>query len=456
MKHTRIILIHLFLLTSQVLFAQTDVIDKVIAVVGDEVILQSSVEMQYYQLISQGQSVDEDFKCSILKESLREKILIHQARIDSIEINEDEINDELDRRIRYFTQMFGSQEKLEDYYEKSIVQIKDEFREEIRNQLLSNKVKGGITSSVNVTPKEVANYFKHMPKDSIPYYNAQIEIGQIVIHPKVSPIQDSLALKKITDLRTRISKGEKFSTMALLYSQDPGSAQKGGELGFMPRGSLVPEFEEVAYQLAPGEVSEVVKSDFGYHIIEMIKRRGESINVSHILIKPTITGEDMRAAEKKLDSVRSLIIADNITFENAVKNFTEDEQTKGSGGMFLNQATASTSFDMDELDPNVYFNIEKLNAGDYSKVALFTTPRGEQAYRFLFLKSETEPHKASLQTDYESIKQLAIRERREEKIEEWFLARINKNYVFIHEDFLNCTVLEKWINHNKLESKEEN
>lgn len=454
MKYSKHILLTIFCAAFSFGVHAQNMIDKVIAVVGDEVILSSNVDMLYYQYVSQGQPVTDDFKCTILKNLLEEKLLLHQAKVDSVDINEDEIGDELDRRIRYFMQMFGSQEKLEDYYEKSIIQIKDEFREDIKNQLLTNKVKGSITQHVNVTPREVNAYFESIPKDSLPYYNAQVEVGQVVIQPEISDMQDSIARKKILDLKARADKGENFSTLALLYSQDPGSAAKGGELGFMQRGSLVPEFEEVAYQLKKDEVSDIVKSEFGYHIIQMIQRRGESVNVRHILIKPKVTAIELNAAEKKLDSIRSLVIANTMTFEKAVGLYSDDELTKASGGMFMNQASANNSFDMDELEPTVYFNIEKLKPGEYSKVMLFTTPRGSQAYRFLFLKSETEPHQASLKTDYEKIKQLAINERKEQKINDWYLARIKKNYVNIHEDFLNCSVLEDWVEIKELKAKE--
>lgn len=444
MKYSRLYITLAITCLSFISFSQGGVIDKVVGIVGDEMILNSSIEMQYHQYVAQGMKPQEDFRCTLLKSALEEKLLIHQAKIDSIEVSEDEVEGELDRRIRYFTSMFGSQEQLEEYYKKSIIQIKDEFREDIKNQLMSNRVRGNITRNVAVTPSAVKEYFEALPEDSIPHYNAQVEIGQITIKPKITVEQDSAAYKKLAELKKRIDKGEKFETLALLYSQDPGSAAKGGELGFMARGTLVPEFEEVAYQLKPDEVSDIVKSDFGYHIIQLIKRRGESVNARHILIKTKFSGVELRAAEKKADSIRSQIIANQITFEKAVARYSDDEVTNGSGGLFMNQETASTFFDMDDVDPQVYFQIEKLKPGEFSKVSLFADQRGEQAYRFIYLKSATTPHKASLETDYEKIKQMAIAEKERAQVHKWYLARIKKNYVFIHDDFLNCSVLEEW------------
>lgn len=434
------------ILISFPLFAQDNeskLLDKVIAVVGDKIILYSDVEIQYQQYLTQGNTEEEEIKCKILEQLLLQKLLLEQALEDSIEVSEDEIEGEIDRRIRYFTSLIGSEDKLEEYYGKTLIEIKDEFREDIREQLLSNRMKSSITASVKITPTEVKKFFNDIPTDSLPYFNAEMEVGQIVIYPKVSKEQKQLAKEKILSIRERIENGEKFSTMAVIYSEDPGSASNGGDLGFVKRGELVSEFEAAAFSLKEKEISKVVETQYGYHIIQLIERRGEKVNVRHILIKPQITRFEIQEAEKKLDSVRNMLINREVSFAEAVNKFSDDEITKTSGGVLTNNQTGTTFFETEQMEPTVYFSVDKLSVGEYSKPLLFTTQEGKQAYRILYLKSETAPHQASLKTDYNKIQAAALAKKQEKAINEWIVEKKNKTYIFIDAEGTPCHSLSQ-------------
>ena len=417
--------------------------DGIIAIVGDNIILKSEIEIQYQQYLTQGIKTP-NIKCQILEQLLTQHMLQTQALVDSILISDEQVEGEMNRRLRYFINLIGSEEKLTEYYNKSLVEIKDEFREDVRKQLLADNMKSNITKDIKITPSEVKVFFNKIPEDSLPYYNTEVEVGEIVIYPKISKEQEELALFKIKEIRERLINGENFATLAILYSEDPGSASKGGELGFMDRGSLVPEFEAVAYKLKEGEISEPVKTKFGLHIIKLISRQGERINVRHILIKAKNTSYDLTKAKNKLDSVRRLLLNGKITFEEAVKKFSEEENTKHSGGLIINNKTSSTYFETSELDPAIYFDIAKLNPGEYTLSLVYNSQQGKQGYRILFLKSETEPHIASLKTDYSKIQAVALSKKKETALKNWLERKVKKTYIYIGDEY-NCSLLDMWI-----------
>ncbi len=424
--------------------SDTLVVDKVIGVVGDNIILLSDIELQYEQLAAENPEVPTEFKCEILNQMLTQKLFLQQAKLDSIVISEDEIESELNRRIRYFTAMIGSVEKLEDYYGKSILAIKDEFRKDIADQLLAQRMQGNIFGSIKVTPSEVKKFFNSIPKDSIPYYNAEVEIGQIVKKPEVAIEQRQLAIEKVEGILARARKGENFATLATIYSEDPGSANKGGELGFVGRGELVTEFEGAAFRLKPDEISDIVKTKFGYHIIKMLEQKGERIRVSHILIKPKTSTYDLQDAITFLDSVRTLITDSAMTFEKAVDKFSEDEESKSQGGLLVNQQTGNASFEISQLDKNVYFAIDKLKVGEISKPQIFVTAEGEQAVRILMLRSESAAHTANLQDDYYKIKAIALQRKQEAELTKWTERKIEYTYVNLNSGYKECPNLKHW------------
>lgn len=422
-------------------------VDKVEGIVGDKIILLSDIQTQYQQIYQQNKGVVPDqLPCSILNDIMTQKLLIIQAGIDSIVIGEDDVNTELDKRIRYFTNLIGSVEKLEAYYGKSILQIKDEFRDEIRSQLLAQKEQSSLIKEAKVTPAEVQQFFNKIPADSLPFFNAQVEVGQIVIYPKVGKELKELAYQTIADLRERVIKGESFSKLASVYSEDPGSRDNGGELGFVSRTDLDPAFAAAAFALkSAGDMSEVIESKFGYHIIQLIERRGERINVRHILIKPKTSSKDLERAKAICDSVRQLVVKDSITFGQAAAKFSEDENTKNNSGMIISTQSGTTMFEMGDLDKNIYLVIDSMKVGEVSPPELYTDPEGRQGYRLFYLKTQTKPHRANLTDDYDRIQQMTLVRKQGRILDEWIKSKVLGTYIYIDPDYKACSIMSHWI-----------
>jgi peptidyl-prolyl cis-trans isomerase SurA len=447
----RNILLIAFFLIVNCLYTQAQdypkLIDKVEAIVGDKMVLLSDVQTQYQQIYQQNKGkVPDNLACSILNDIMTQKLLIIQAGIDSIDISEDDVNTELDKRIRYFTNLIGSTDKLEAYYGKSILQIKDEFRDEIRNQLLAQKEQTSIIKDIKVTPAEVQQFFNKIPSDSLPFFNASVQVGQIVIYPKVGKELKELAYQTIADLRTRIINGESFSKLASVYSEDPGSRDNGGELGFQNRTDLDPTFAAAAFALKnPGDISDVIESKFGYHIIQLIERRGERINVRHILIKPKTSSFDLDRAKIICDSVRHLIMSDSITFGQAAAKFSEDDNTKNNSGMLVNGQSGTTTFEMSDMDKDIYFVIDSMKVGEISPPELYTDPAGKQGYRLLYLKTQTKPHKANLNDDYDKIEQMALSQEQGKFLDDWIKSKVQGTYIYIATDYKDCFLMKHWL-----------
>jgi len=423
----------------------TIIIDEVVAVVGKNYILQSEIENQYLQMRMQGniKGTATTVKCQILENLLFEKLLLHQAAIDSIEVTPDQVSSELDRRMRYFITQFGTQEKLEDYYGKSILEFKDELRDVIADQLLVNKVQETITTNTQVSPSEVRKFFKTIPKDSIPLISSVIEVAQIVKKPPISFKEKFEVKERLNKLRDRVIKGESFEALAVLYSEDPGSAKDGGDIGLHGRGELYPEFESVAFKLKPGEVSELVETEAGFHVIQGIERRGEYMRVRHILIRPKVSPVELAKARSFLDSIGNLIRNDSVTFADAVIKFSTDP-SKNNGGLLINQMSGSGEWPVDQLDPKVFFVIDKLDEGEISTPVLMQDEKGEEAYRLLYLIKRTQPHRANFQDDYNQIQEWALQQKRQEAMFEWISKNSRKTYIKINEKYTNCDFEQKW------------
>lgn len=425
--------------------AQDKVIDEVIAVVGSHPILYSDVEAQYMQMRTQMSVPDaESARCQIFEQMLYQKLLLYQAEIDSVVVDDEQVNGTLDQKLRYYIQQFGSQEKLEAFYDKTILEIKEEFREPIREQLLAEQVQGKVTENIKITPTEVKRFFEKIPADSIPVIPMKYEIAQIVKEPDVNADELNASREKITALRERILKGEKFNTLAVLYSEDPGSAAKGGELGLFGRGDMAPEFESAAFGLKnKGDVSEVIKTKFGFHVIQLIERRGEFINARHILIIPKVSPLDLLKAKTDLDSIAGLIAKDSITFEKAALKFSDDPG-KVNGGMIINPSSSNSVFPADQLDPKVFFVIDKMNVGEVSTAVPYTTEDGTSAYRILKLISRTEPHKANLKDDYNQLQEWALNEKKGNAVSKWIKDKSKSAYLRIDERYKNCKFQYDW------------
>ncbi len=427
-------------------FSQGKVIDQVVAVVAGYAILQSDIENQYLQYKAQGQiSGGEEIKCKILENLLFQKLLLNQAEIDSVEVTDEQVENELNRKLRYYITQFGSEEKFVEFYKKPIVEFKEEFRDVIRDQKKIEQVQYTITKDVKVTPSEVKSFFNSMPTDSIPLINAEVEIGVIVKNPPVSLEEKVRVREKLQSMRDRILKGEDFATLAIMYSEDPGSARKGGELGFVGRGELYPEFEAVAFNLKKGEVSDILETKAGFHIIQLIERKGEYINVRHILLIPKVSSEDLVKAKQILDKAYNLIQKDSLSFEKAAQEYSDDP-SKVNGGLMVNPNTGTTRYEMDEVEPAVSFAIDKMNVGDVSQPLLMKTDDGKQAYRLVYLKSRTAPHKATLKEDYDRIHQWALEEKNMKTIDKWISGKVDKTYINIIDSFQQCPFNHHWMN----------
>jgi peptidyl-prolyl cis-trans isomerase SurA len=424
---------------------QAQVIDKIVAVVGKNIILQSDIEEQYLQYRLQGgiKGSASSIRCEILEDMLFRKLMLNQAELDSITVTDEQVESEMDYRIRYYVSQLGSEEKLEEYYNKSMSEIKDELRTIIKDQKMIEEVQRGIVSGVNATPSDVREFYRSIPKDSIPMVSAQYEIAQLVKKPPIT-LDEKLAVKdELYELRARILKGERFSTIARIYSEDPGSAKKGGELGFQGRGGFVPEFEAAAFSLKEGEISEVIETEYGFHIIQLIERRGDYVNVRHVLRTLKVSPEALQTAYDELDSIANLIRMDSITFDEAVRQFS-DEDDKVNGGYLVNENTGSTFFAAEDLDQQVSVVVNKLKVGEVSDPVPMKTKNGKDAYRLLIIKKKTTAHKANLNDDYALIQQWTLQKKRQEAINKWIDDKSTKAYVNISEEYRDCDFQFDW------------
>ena len=421
------------------------IIDEVVAVVGKNIILASDIENQYFQYRLQsgvmgGQS---SVRCQMLENMLFQKLLLDQAEIDSVEVTDLQIQQTMDQRLRYFIAQLGSRERFEEYYGKSIAEFEEEFRDEVKNQLLVESVRNDIVAKVAVTPSDVKNFFRNIPADSIPLVNSEVVIGEIVRTPPVSLEQKLLIKERLRDLRARVLAGENFSTLAIMYSEDPGSSKKGGELGFYGRGELYKEFEAVAFKLDKGEVSEIVETSAGFHIIQLIERKGEYVNVRHILLRTKVAPEDLAVAKAYLDTVANQVRSDSISFDEAVLKYS-DADNKNSGGLLINPMTGTTRFEVSDLDPQVSFVVDKLQEGEISNPVLMQIEDGREAYRLLYLKKRTLPHRANLNEDYNRIQEWALIEKQTGAFREWVNKKAGKTYVRLNQKYRDCEFEYDW------------
>lgn len=427
--------------------AKAQVIDQVVAVVGKNIILQSDIESQYIQYrLQRGISGSaSSIRCKILEDLLFQKLMLNQAELDSVTVTPEQVAQEMERRLRYFTAELGSQEKLEQYYNKSVAEIKEELTKLVEDQMLVEQVQTGIMSKITVTPSEIKLFFRSLPKDSIPMITTEFEIAQIVKMPPISIDEKISTKERLHGFRQRILAGERFSTLAVLYSEDPGSAKKGGELGFYGRGELYPEFEAVAFKLKDGEVSEIVESEAGFHIIQMIERRGDYVNVRHILLTPKVSPDALMQARSELDSIARLIRNGEIKFDEAVEKFSE-QPDKLAGGLLINPYTGSTRFEASQVDQQVSFVVDKMAVNEISDPVPMKTDDGKDAFRLLMVKSKTEPHQANLTDDYNRIQGWALEEKKQKAVEEWIKSKSKNAYVTIVDEYAGCSFNFNWKN----------
>ncbi len=432
------------LLMGNVVHAQ-QLIDKVVAIVGSKIILHSDIEKQYVQYVAQGGTETANVRCTILDQLLLQKLMINQADIDSVTVPEAQVESELDRRMRFYVKQIGSEEKLEAYFHTTIRQLKSEFRDVIREQLLVQTMQSKIVKEISASPNDVRTYFDGIPSDSLPYIDAEMEIAQIVRKPTVTNAEKLAVKNQLEEFRKKILSGEgDFAVYAALYSKDPGSAKKGGELGFFERGSMVPEFEAAAFTLKPGDISPVIETKFGFHILQLIERRGDQINIRHILLQPTTDDAALAACVKQLDSLRNQIVAGTISFDEAAQKFSDDEETKNNGGLMINPETNTTRLSPDKIDRLLFFQVDSMTIGKVSQPLLMNTTDGKTAYRLILLKSRTQPHKANLKDDYTKIQEVATSEKQNKALSDWVTKKIKTTYIEFNDSEINCAQLDHW------------
>jgi peptidyl-prolyl cis-trans isomerase SurA len=419
------------------LLCQEKIIDQIIAVIGDKKVLLSDIEKQYQQLVAQGIKETEDLRCQIFEELLSQKLLLNQAEVDSIEVTDVETELQLDQRLKFFINQVGSEENLIGYFNKSILEIKEDLRDAIREQILIERMRSEIIGSISVTPSEVKSFYKNLPEDSIPYVNSELEIDQIVIYPSTSEEAIYEVRERLLDIRQRIIDGERFATLAVLYSEGP-SAPKGGDIGWSNKADLDPEYAKAAFALKKGAVSKIVKSSFGYHLIELIDRTEDRVHTRHILIKPQISLTAREQAMNKLDSIIRLIRLDSLTFKDAALRFSEDEDTRMNGGQVINEITGNTKFALDHFSTRDYLVIKELDVGEISDPYESEDKHGKTMFKAIILRSRTNPHVANLKEDYDMLKQMTMYNKQNEIIDSWVKEKIESTYVRLDNNYRNC------------------
>jgi peptidyl-prolyl cis-trans isomerase SurA len=419
------------------------VVDEIIAKVDNHIVLKSDLDKYYQDYLTNGGSPSQQTKCELLAVLIRNKLMMAKAEIDSVLVLDIEVDQNTQRRMDMILAQSGrTPDELETIYGKPLEQIKLELRDQVREQLIVNKMEGTITEGIAVTPAEVKRFFNKFPKDSLPYFSASVEVAQIVRVAKVSAKQKEITRNQLLDLRSRIMAGEDFTTLAKKYSDDPGVVSNGGDYGWTGRGKMVPEFEAMGFKLKPGEISMPFESDFGFHILQLVERRGNEYHPRHILISPKPSEQDLADAKRYLDSLRTRIINDSITFEKAAKEYSDDVETKGSGGYFTDQEN-NKKIAVEDLDPVVFFKVDSMKVGDISRPMVYRTNDNKDAVRIVYYKSRIAPHVASVEEDYNRIQAAALNEKRNKILEKWFTKAQKDVFINIDSAYDFCGILSQ-------------
>ena len=432
-------------------FAQS-VIDEVVWVVGDEAILRSEVEEERIRAQYEGQPIPGDPYCVIPEQLAIQKLFLHQAELDSVVANESSVSHQVDMRMNYYISQIGSKEKMEEYFRKSSSEIREEMMTTVRNQMIIQQMQQKLTSSIKPTPAEIRRFYNALPLDSIPMMPAQVEVQILSFEPPV-PVEETERVKqRLREFTERIQNGTAdFSMLARLYSEDTESAKRGGELGFVGKGQLVPEFAEVAFNLNdPKRVSRIVQTEYGYHIIQLIEKKGDRINCRHILMRPRISATDKVNAIEKLDSIRQLIVADSMVFEQAVIRFSEDKNTVMNAGLMINPNTGSSRFEYQDLAPEIAKQIYNLNEGDVSQpFVMMDQTKNREVCAIVRVKKKTDIHRANLTDDFQAIKSMLEQQKGAELLHDWILQKQKTTYVQIAPGWQECEFqYPGWIHSN--------
>ena len=427
---------------------QPKTVDGVVAVVGGDIILKSDIDEQYD--VFNRQNFGENISyCGVFEELLFQKLLIHHAEIDSVTVGEDEVESNMDRRIEQLIQQMGDQKKLEEFYGKSVVEIKEEMRILIREQLTAQRMQMTVVEGIEVTPSEVREFYERLPEDSIPLINAEVELRQIVKYPEISKEAQQEVIDKLIGLKDRIENGTSFSSMAILYSEDPGSNKTGGEYKAIQRGVFVKEFEAIAFNLKKGQISDPFKTEFGYHIVQLLEKRGEELDLRHILIKPKLTQDNLQEAKAYLDSILVGISSGDMTFDEAAMKYSEDEQTKFNGGQMSNFESGNNKFQVSQLDRGLFAVINEMSEDEISAPNFYQSQDQREAFRIVRVDAKYAPHKANLDLDFTRIKGFALQEKQGRLVQEWKDEKLLETFVKVNSGYYPCDdQLKGWNSNN--------
>jgi peptidyl-prolyl cis-trans isomerase SurA len=436
------------LLYSLLVWGKNPVIDQVVWVVGDEPILQSDIETEITRRKYEKQTIEGNPYCVIPEQIAIQKLLIAQAKLDSITVSDAAVSQQVDARIRYFVSQIGSKEKVEEYFKKSMADIREAMTTTVHDQLLAQEMQRSIFSNVRITPADVKRFYSTFPKDSIPTVPEQVEVQIISISPQITLAEEERIKSQLRDFREKIESGEyQFSTLAILYSEDRGSALQGGELGFMTRGKLVPEFANTAFALYDKtKVSRIVESEFGFHIIQLIERKGDQVNCRHILLTPKVGYQERMQATQKLDSIASEIRNGNSTFTENALRYSEDELSQQNDGIMINMQNGTTKFQLQELQADIAIAIYGMEVGEISQPFTYKDEKNKERIAIVRLKSRTKAHRAHPDTDYQVLKDMVTGKRNQEEFEKWIVEKQKETYIYIAPEYRDCSFdFPQWI-----------
>ncbi|MFS8081860.1 MAG: peptidylprolyl isomerase [Ginsengibacter sp.] len=453
------ILIFLFVVSiCNTLIAQTKkvVADKIIATIADKIILKSDIDNTIHDMQRQNVDIPADANCRLLEQAIALKALVVQAERDSLPVSEEEVDADIDNRIRSFINQYGSKEVLEQVAGKTVFQLKEDFKQSFRDQKLAQAERAKIVENLRITPREVQAYYDSIPKDSLHFYESELEVGQIVMYPKAGRDLETYAIEQLKEYKKEVEDGtKKFEVLASLYTDDPGSKESGGRYEInRNEKQWDPTFLAKAFTLKDGQISNVFKSKFGYHIIQMVSRRGDDATIRHILKIPQVSSIEVNETKDKLDSIRNLLVSGKMQFGEAVSKFSEDETTKFTGGRLTSKdGSGRTSLNIDDLDKSLVLMLKDLKPGEYSKPIEFNDDRDRKAVRIVDIISKSEPHRENLRDDFDKVSARALEEKKNEALERWFITKIPTYYINISPEYHSCDTMKKWITNNATADK---
>lgn len=421
--------------------AGQQVVESIVGIVGNEVIYLSDVEGQVVQLKAERDPTPVDqLRCRVFEDLLIQKLFLDQARIDSVEVSPETVEADLSSRLTDYIRRAGSEQALESYFNKSMAEIRKDLREMLTNQYIVQETQGKIAQNITVTPEEIRKYFNTIPKDSLPLVPRKVQLSIISVEPPDMEASKAEVRQRLLDLRSRIINGESFSTLAILYSEDPGTAPKGGETGFTLRGELAKPYAEAAWSLKKDVVSKIVETEFGFHIIQLVERKGDMVNSRHILMRPKLSAEQTEWSIMKLDSIATLIRSDSLTFAQAAMRYSSDKATRANGGKMVssNPSDRVTWLTLDELPREVNLVVRNMKLGEISNPFRTTDSKGNNIYCIVRLDNEMDPHRVNIKDDYNFLAEAALRDKQSKKYQEWITEKIRRTYIRISEDFKGC------------------